>query len=219
MSEVSALYPGRFTSPSGSSAGRKAIGSQADDRQIASVQSHSSATVGQQPIAAERGSLMTIDVDEELSKLSDAPRMPRAMTRRELFADLLFVFLQIASRFIFLLAGIAGFVWKGFAGAAVLAVAGYLLGWWMRRSLGKRGRDPNTGFFVRMSERARGSRRGVLEWAIEKTRGTEFTREKCAAICSAYENAAATLRGPVDAATEKRVLSELDEAVKRISYG
>lgn len=58
----------------------------------------------------------------------------------------------------------------------------------------------------------------MLEWFIEKIRGNEFTLEKCKAICGAYENAAIRLRDAPDAATEAKILADLDTRVKEVSY-
>jgi len=94
---------------------------------------------------------------------------------------------------------------------------GYLVGCWIRRSLGLR-KPKELGFFVRMCERAHGSRRGVLEWFIEKVRKNEFTLEKCSAICDAYEKAIMKLRSCSDTDMEEMVLKDLDRRVKEISY-
>jgi len=157
-----------------------------------------------------------MDKDRKLSELSDGvPRMPRRMTRREKQADQVYLFLQLTSQLLFVFTAIFGYAWSGFRIAAVLAFIGFIVGWWIRYSLGIRGAN---GFFRRMCERAHGSRRGVLEWVIEKMRGNEFTQEKCKAICDAYENAMLRLRDAPDPATATRILEDLDKKVKEVSY-
>jgi hypothetical protein len=161
---------------------------------------------------------MDMDEDRKLSRLSDGvPRMPRRLTHREKCADQVYLYLQLGSRVLFVFAGILGYSWEGFPGATALAVTGYIVGWWIRRSLGIR-RPKALGFFVRMCERAHGSRRGVLEWVIENMRENELTLQKCSAICDVYENAMMKLQNGADAATETRVLQDLDRRVKEISY-
>lgn len=160
-----------------------------------------------------------MDNKRTLSMLSDGiVRMPRKRTSREKFADDLYLFLQIGSKFTSLFAGIAGYAWYGLSGALGALLLGFITGWWIRRSLGIRGPNRGIGFFVRKCERAHGSRRGVMEWLIETIRGNEFTVQKCRAICAAYQETVAKVRGGADEAESARLLAELDRRVKEISY-
>ena len=159
------------------------------------------------------------DRETNLDLLSDGiPNMPRHLTARERFADHLFFYLHVTSRFVFLVAGVVGYALKGLIGCGVLLAAGWLFGMWMRRSLGKRGPDQFHGFFRRIKERASGSRRGFLEWLIETLRGSGFTVSKCQAITAAYERAIAEARSASLPAQRQAILQRLDAEVKRISY-
>lgn len=144
--------------------------------------------------------------------------MPREMTRRERAVDLVFLNLQVFSQWTWAAGGVAGFALAGWWGAAAGVPAGWLFGRWMRYSLGRRGANPTEGFFIRMRERAEGSRRGLLEWVLEKARGNEFTRAKCAAIWGAWAQALEQLRAAASPHERQRILAELDRRVKKISY-
>ena len=120
------------------------------------------------------------DTGDNTSRLSDGiENMPRRMTQREKAADTLFLFLQLSSRLLFIVTALVGYSIHGVYSALIGAVLGYLVGIWMRRSMGIRGPNPNEGWLRRRRERAEGSRRGILEWVIEKLRANEFTQEKC----------------------------------------
>lgn len=157
--------------------------------------------------------------DHDLGSLSDGiSQMPRLLTARERFSDRVFVYFQITSWFIFIFAGIAGYAIKGLIGCVALLALGWLFGLWMRGSLGRRGSDSFHGYFRRIKERANGSRRGVLEWVIEKIRGSGYSVSKCQAITAAYERAMAEGQLATLPAQQDAILQRLDAEVKRISY-
>lgn len=84
--------------------------------------------------------------------------------------------------------------------------------------MGIRGCDPTEGFFIRMRERAEGSRRGILEWILEKIRENEFSQSKCRAISDAYSEALWQLERSRSDDERMAILHELDRKVKKISY-
>lgn len=144
--------------------------------------------------------------------------MPRLLTTRERLADHLYFYLQIVSRFVFVLGAIVGYAFNGFIGCCLLGVGGVLCGIWLRRSMGMRGIDPFHGYFQRIKERANGSRRGLLEWGIETMRGGGPTVCKCQAITKSYERAMDECRLTSSPAQQKAILQRLDAEVKLISY-
>lgn len=157
--------------------------------------------------------------DYDLAFLSDGiSNMPRQLTTREWLSDQLFFYLQMTSRFVFIFGGIIGYAINGLIDCVMLLTGGWLLGIWMRRSLGRRGSDPVLGYFRRIKERANGSRRGVLEWAIETVRGSGFTISKCQAITVAYEQAMKEYNSTNLPDQQQEILKRLDKEVKRISY-
>jgi hypothetical protein len=145
--------------------------------------------------------------------------MPRQFTQRERLADLFFYHLQFFSRYVFVLAALIGYYLDGWQGVLVGALLGLVFGWWMRRSMGLRPPAGPEGFFVRKRERANGSRRGVLEWSIEKLRVNELTPERCAEMCKVYDEAQAQLSSARTREERFRILKILDRRIKAISYG
>jgi hypothetical protein len=153
------------------------------------------------------------------SPFSDGiPNMPRRMTSREKIADTIYLNLQIFSRLLFIATAIIGYYFYQLFGIILFAILGYILGILIRRSLGLRGKDPYVGFFIRMKERAEGSRRGILEWTIEIIRGNEFTQKKCLAIANVYSETKQKLIQCSSESERKKIIEELDQKVKQISY-
>jgi hypothetical protein len=89
----------------------------------------------------------------------------------------------------------------------------------MRRSMGLRGRDSNDSFFIRMRERARGSRRGLLELLIERARERSFTQAQCMALTDAHDEVQRQLGKAASREAKEMLLEEFDGRVKEISYG
>lgn len=144
--------------------------------------------------------------------------MPRDFTRRERVADWLYIGLQVCSKLAFVVLGVLGYLYQSIFAAFVGVALGFLVGIWIWHSMGNRGWDANEGFFLRMHERAEGSRRGVLEWVIEKIRGNEFSQAKCRAISDAYNEATQQLKLSRIDNERMTILRELDRKVKAISY-
>jgi hypothetical protein len=148
------------------------------------------------------------------------PDMPRPLTTRERVTNWLFVFLQTFSRFLLpLLAAIGGFLLGAWLGALGGAFVGIILGFWMRYSMGLRGRDSNEGFLIRMKERAEGSRPGLFERLLESCRGNAFTQEKCRLITDAWEEAKCKMATCKSLDERIKIIQEVDRKVKAISYG
>lgn len=158
--------------------------------------------------------------DHGQHQLSDGiERMPRRLTLAEQRADRLFLHLQAVSYLALLVLPGLGFALRRFIGLAVGLVAGWCVRRWMRHSLGLRGRNPDEGFFIRMRERATGSRRGVLELLIESVRRRPFTREQCVDITRAWDETKVALADAESPEARRALIEQLDSRIKRISYG
>lgn len=145
--------------------------------------------------------------------------MPRELTSREKAVDRLYLAFQLLSKWAFLPMAVIGYATEGIAWASVGALGAVLAGFWMRRSMGLRGSDPHTGFFIRARERANGSSRGLLEWLLEKLRGAEFSRAQCKAFADAYDVAMSGIQKAGSEAERTKIARDLDRRVKEISYG
>ncbi len=160
------------------------------------------------------------DLGTALSALSQGiPSMDRRMTSREKIGDMIFINLQILSRILFIISGLLGYYFYGIYGVFLLGIVGWVVGIWIRHSMGIRESDPTTGFYVRMQERAQGARRGVFEWLLEKIRGNEFSQSKCMKISDAYDQAMTELSQCTSLKEQKKIIEKLDRKVKEISYG
>lgn len=147
------------------------------------------------------------------SRSDGIPHVLRRLTARERLAGHLSSCLQITSWFAFIVGGIVGYVVNGPIGCAVLLSAGWLLGIWIRRSLGQRGSDPCREHSGRIKERPDGSRRGVLEWVIETLRGSGPTVSKCKATTAAHEQTMVPCHSAESPAQKQAILQRLDEEV------
>lgn len=157
---------------------------------------------------------------EHQTHLSDGiERMPRQLTDAECRGDRLFLHLQVVSFVLLLLCPVLGGVVGGWPGAAIGILVGWLLRVWMRHSMGIRGSNPNDGFFIRMKERATGSRRGILEALIESVRQRSFTQGQCRAITNAWDDARKRIEATTSVEEKHELLNALDVEIKRISYG
>ncbi len=154
------------------------------------------------------------------ANLSDGiERMPRHLTDTERRGDRLFLHLQIVSSMLLLLCPVLGGVLRGWPGAAIGLVVGWLVRTWMRHSMGVRGTNPNDGFFIRMKERANGGRRGTLETLIERVRHRPFTQAQCAAITKVWDNTCVRIQAATSAEEKRALINACDAEIKRISYG
>jgi hypothetical protein len=140
------------------------------------------------------------------------------MNGREKLVETLYLTLQVISQVLLILGGILGYIFYEIYGLILFAAAGYLLGVWIRRSLGIRGRKQTTGFFMRMRERAQGFRPGLLEWTLEKVSRNEFTRAKCRAVTQIYEKSVRQLKQSQSTEEQNRILADLDKRVYQILY-
>ena len=123
------------------------------------------------------------------TNLSDGiERMPRRLTDAERRGDQLFLHLQVVSSMLLLLFPVLGGVLYAWPGAGIGLLVGWLARVGMRHSMGLRGSNQDEGFFIRMKERANGSKPGILEALIERIRKRSFTQEQCASITKAWED-------------------------------
>lgn len=144
--------------------------------------------------------------------------MPRAMTRREKVSDWLYMALLFGSRLLFVITGIIGYFVFSIIGSVIGASAGLAVGFWMHYSMGFRGPNPIVGFYIRMRERANGSRQGFLEFVLETLSGNAFTRVKCQKIADAYDSAQLRFRNCKTEAERNEIFWELDRATKYAFY-
>jgi hypothetical protein len=148
--------------------------------------------------------------------LPDVSRLP---TVRSKMADGVFVALSLCSR-IFLLAGaVAGARLQGFRGFCIGLAAGAIIGFWIRRSLGLRGRNLTRGYHLRMFERGSGKAAGLLETLVELLRGNRLTTMQCRQIGSAYAEAARQLQSCDSAQERASIVGKRNRQVLEIAYG
>ncbi len=141
---------------------------------------------------------------------------PRIKSEPEYRADQLYITLQIVSYTLFVFGGVIGYYFLEFYGVILFAILGYLVGVWMRRSMGMRGLKPTTGFFKRIRERASGSRPGLLEWLLEKISHHEFTQAKCQAVTQVYDKAIKQLKQSQSTEEQNRILAELEYRINHL---
>lgn len=160
-----------------------------------------------------------LDDREALNKLSDGiPNMPRRFTERERLADRIRICLLFAARLFILPCGVLGLALDGIVGGVVGVCGSWILGRWVRYSLGVRGREGFHGWYQRIRERANGSGPGLLEHLIELIRGSGFSDAQCRAIIELYDEAMIDMRQADDNEQRINIAMRLDIAVKRISY-
>ncbi len=154
-------------------------------------------------------------------QLSDGiERMPRRLADAERRGDRLFLHLQIVSSVILLmLCPVLGGVLGGWPGATIGLVVGWFGRFWVRRSMGLRGSNPDEGFFIRMKERANGARRGILEALIERVRQRPFTQKQCTAITKAWDETHQRIEAVTSVEEKRELIKACDAEIKRISYG
>jgi len=134
-------------------------------------------------------------------------------------ADCVFVALSPCSR-IFLLAGaVAGALLQGFRGFCIGLVAGAIIGFCIRRSLGLRGRNLTRGYHLRMFERGSGKPAGLLEASVELLRGNRLTMVQCRQIGCAYAEAARQLQSCDSVEERASIVGKRNRHVLEIAYG
>jgi hypothetical protein len=157
--------------------------------------------------------------DDRQAHMSDGiERMPRRLTDAEHRGDRLYLHLQVLATAILLLSPVLGGVLGGWTGAGIGLVFGGVTRVWMRCSMGLRGSNPHDAFFIRMRERARGARCGILEALIEKVRRRQFTQVQCVAITKAWDDTRERLEMAASVEERRQLLNALDAEIKRISY-
>lgn len=151
--------------------------------------------------------------------LSFLPNIPRLSTIRSKVADAVFVLLLLVSRFCFLIGAIVGAKNYGFKGFLIGLIGGAALGFWMRRSLGVRGRNLTQGYHLRMYERGCGKHPGTLESFIEMLRGTRLSMMQCRLIACAFAEAARAIQSCDSTQEEAAILQKRDRKILEIAYG
>jgi len=144
--------------------------------------------------------------------------MSIVISRREIFVDKIYFFLQYSSKFLFLVFGVIGLQYNGYLYSLIGIIIGYLIGKLIRWNLGIRSNDKLTDFIIRMRERANGGRRSLLEYFLEKARGNEFTIKKCKSIVDKYDITMSKLQKTLSIEEKTHLLFKLDQDIKEISY-
>jgi len=147
------------------------------------------------------------------------PNVPRPQSFRARMADALFVFFLLPARFGFIIGGVVGGLAAQTTGFFLGLLAGGIVGFWIRRSLGLRGRNLTHGFFVRMWERGNGSGRKLLEALVEWLRGDDLTPRTCRLLASAYGEAQRDLQSGPSVAERRGIHGELERKVRAVLYG
>ena len=143
---------------------------------------------------------------------------PRVLNPQEKLADRVFVYLQIISYILFAIGGVLGYYRYQFYGLLIFGALGYLIGIWMRRSMGIRGDKPTNGFFMRMRERASGSRPGLLESVLERIGQNEISQAQCIAVIQVHERAVKQLKQTKSSEDQNKILADLDKRINQILY-
>lgn len=144
------------------------------------------------------------------SLLPDVPSVP---TFRGQIADCTFALLLIVSRVCFVIAAATGGILSGYVGAFVGLAGGWILGLWMRWSLGLRRRRLTHGFVVRMLERGNNDRPKLLELLVETLRGHRLSAKECRLVAAAYGEAARQLQTCDSPPDRAEIMSQRDRKV------
>ncbi|MDE3067745.1 MAG: hypothetical protein KGJ60_09360 [Verrucomicrobiota bacterium] len=147
------------------------------------------------------------------------PDIPRSSSFRDRMADGLFVLLTIFSRSAFIVGAVLGTREHGFTGFCFGLLAGWGLGFWVRRSLGLRKGDLTEAFYIRMVNRGDGAPPRLLEALIETLRGQRLDVRQCQRIGNAYLNASRRLQSYDSPAERAQILDELDRRVFEAARG
>jgi hypothetical protein len=154
-----------------------------------------------------------------LHSLGLLPAIPWNSSIRDKIADALLALFVLSSRLLFIVGGIVGNVYAGGKGLVIGIFAGGVVGFWIRRSVGIRGRDLTHGFFIRMSQRGVGSSPALLEWLVEKVRGQEITAYQCRLIASAYAEFQRALQACGSVEERDELCKTLTRSVRAALYG
>ncbi len=154
-----------------------------------------------------------------LHSLGLLPAIPRKSSFRDKIADGLLAFFILSSRFLFIVGGIIGNVYVGGKGLVIGILLGGIVGFWIRRSVGMRGRDLTHGFFSRMSQRGVGSSPALLESFVEKVRGQEIAAYQCRLMASAYAEFQRALQACGSVEERDELCKTLSRSVRAALYG
>jgi hypothetical protein len=150
------------------------------------------------------------------------PPGPRPTTRRSRLADGLFEFFLLLSRCTAVVGAIMCSSYAKTNGGQrfVLGLlAGWAVGFWIRRSLGMRSWNLTQGFYVRLWERGNGNRPKLLESLVEKLRRDEFTPSQCRMVAGAYAEMQRQLHLCNSRVERLRVFDDLERKVLVTLYG
>jgi len=154
---------------------------------------------------------------------SQLPSVPRPRSLRSRFADGTFIIFVQLSRCAFILGGIVGASCAGTKTKVKCVILGLVIGaiagFWIRRSLALRGRNPTSGFYLRMRERGDGDSPKLLESLLEWIRGAKPTALRCRNVTAAYAAAQRELQTCFSAAERARILSQLHAQTNAMFYG
>jgi len=154
-----------------------------------------------------------------LHRLGFLPAVPRRSSFRDKIADGLLASFVVLSRFFFIVGGIIGNVCAGGKGLLIGLALGAVVGFWIRRSVGIRGRDLTHGFFIRMSQRGVGSSPALLESLVERVRGQEITAYQCRLLASAYAEFQRALQACGSTEEREELCRTLGGRVRAALYG
>ena len=144
--------------------------------------------------------------------------MSKVISKRERFADKVYIVLIILSRLLFIVLGLIGLIKLNFVYSVIGVVYGYFIGKWIRYSLGINEKIEFNGYYKRRNDIAMGGNRRLLEFLIEKLRGNEFTVDKCIRITEVYNDFKQKSKFVNNDESLQELLIELDSKTKEISY-
>ena len=150
------------------------------------------------------------------------PPGPRPATRRGRLADGVFEFFLLLSRCTAMVGGILCGSYaqtNAFNWFLLGLLAGWAVGFWIRRSLGMRSWDPTHGFYVRLLERGNGNRPKRLESLVEKLRGGVFIPVLCCRVTGAYAEMQRQWYSCNSQTERCRLFDDLERKVMVILYG
>lgn len=148
--------------------------------------------------------------------LPDIPSLP---TWRGRVADGVFVLLLLVARCSLVFGAAVGGLLLGFPGAFIGLAGGWVIGVWMRWSLGLRRRGLTHGFVVRMLERGNNDRPKLLESLVEALRGHRLSARQCRMVAAAYAEATRRLQTCESLPERVEILQERDRKIGEAAYG
>jgi len=166
-----------------------------------------------------KDSMDILNDSDSIFDLSDGIKnMPRKLEVTEIFSDQIFRHLQTISNIVIIFCPIIGAYFRGVLGVGIGFGIGLLLRMWMRYSMGFRGKDPDISFFIRMRERSEGSKRGLLEYLIEKLGKRNYSIKKCYEITQAWDKFQSQINNAKSDDEKLALIEKFDQKLKHISY-